>query len=95
MAKGIASHILAIVLILAIFMFFALLIIYNWLDTTNQQANETLCTAKILNYCTDWFTNGFKNKPWDWNSKGPQGCDKYHVTEPVSANDCKALLGIK
>jgi len=93
--KGVASHVLGIVLIMAVLMFFALLLVYNWVITTNQQATETLCTAKILNYCTDWFTNGFKDRPWNWDDKGPQGCEKFHVTQPVSSDDCKALVGIK
>ena len=90
-AKGIATHVLGIILIIAIFMFFTLLLVYGWVNTTSQQANETLCAAKILNYCADWLRNGFKERPWNWNDKGPQGCEKFHINPPVSSDDCTKL----
>ena len=92
MRKGIASHILGIVLIIAVFAFFLLLIVYTWINTTNEQASELLCSTKILNYCTDWMSNGFKDRPWNWNDKAPtSGCEQYHITEPVSPDDCKGI----
>lgn len=95
MRKGIASHVMTIVFIIAIFGFFILLLVYNWIVATGLQASETLCTAKILNYCTDWWKNGFNQIPWDWNGKDPQGCEKFNIRQPVNPDDCKALLGVK
>ena len=94
MSKGIAFHVLGIILIIAVFAFFIALIVYSWIDTSKIQASEIACTNKILNYCTDWLKNGFKDKPWNWNEKGPTtGCEQFHITEPVNPNDCKALVG--
>lgn len=94
MSKGVAMHVLGIILIIAVFAFFILLIVYSWIDTSNQQASQLLCSTKILNYCTDWMKNGFQDKPWNWNDKGPTtGCEQYHITEPVNPSDCKALVG--
>lgn len=92
-SKGIAAHVLTIIIIIALFGFFILLIVFDWIDTSNQQATQTLCTAKILNYCTDWFKNGFQNVPWDWGQKGPQGCEKFNINQPLNPTDCKNLLG--
>jgi len=93
--KGIAAHVLTIIVIIALFGFFILLIVFTWIDTSNQQASQALCSAKILSYCADWFKNGFKDIPWSWSQKGPQGCEKFNINQPVNPDDCKNLLGTK
>jgi hypothetical protein len=97
MRKGMASHILGIVLIIAVFSFFLVLIVYDWLNTQGLEANQFTCSSKLLNYCADWAGNGFNQKPWDWSQKDPKNCDipSIKISEPLSPADCKALLGTR
>jgi hypothetical protein len=96
LTKGIAAHVLGIVLLIAIFLFFIFLIAFDWIANTNMEANKATCLAKLLNYCTDWWKKDFKETPYSWSDKDPKNCEQQgiNIHQPVNPDDCKALLKI-
>jgi hypothetical protein len=93
----ISVHGLVLVVLLVLFIFAAFVIFYSWVTINNAQASTELCSVKLLNYCTDWYSKGFKDVPYDWSSKPPTGCEAspINIKQPANPVDCKSLLGIK
>ena len=82
---------------MGLFIFAIFVIFFNWIKIQNLQASQEVCSTKLLNYCTEWWKNDFKSKPYSWADQPPSGCEKdpINIHEPTDINDCKALIGIK
>lgn len=93
MNKGIAVHTIFLIAVIIIFLFFATVIFFPWINWSKVEANKFSCTAKLHSYCSDWEKSNFEKIPWDWNKKGPEGCEKIGIVEP-SEDKCKEVLGI-
>ena len=97
MSKAVAVHALVLVILMAVFIFAVFVIFFSWIKIENLQASKELCATKLLNYCTEWWKNGFKETPYNWAEQTPEGCEKdpINIQEPHDVSDCRALLGIK
>lgn len=93
---NIAIHATVMILIIAIFIFAIFVIFFNWIKIQGLQATKETCATKLLNYCTQWWKNSFKDVPYSWNDQPPSGCEKapVSISQPASPDDCKAILGI-
>lgn len=93
----ISVHAIFLIIVIGIFIFAIFVIFYSWINIQNLQASKELCATKLLNYCTEWWKNGFKQPPYDWNNQAPAGCEKapININQPTDSSDCKSLLGIK
>jgi hypothetical protein len=93
--KAIAAHTIFIIGVIIIFIFFVTVILFGYIDWSKTSASKFACTAKLENYCSDWSKSNppFSNTPWDWNSKGPSGCENspININQP-SSEDCKKLF---
>jgi len=92
MNKAIAAHAIFIVSVILIFLFFIAAIFFKWIDWSKLGANKFFCSAKLHSYCSDWKKTNFEKTPWNWNEKGPEGCEEFGIMQP-SQEDCEKLLG--
>lgn len=92
MKRGIATHTAVLVILIAIFFGFALLLFFRFIVSSTTQANTLLCGLKKWNYCVEWLKTQYDSnkRPYDWNKQGPSGCEKegIGVTEPKDGKDC-------
>lgn len=96
MKADLSMHSVFLVIVIGLFIFAMFVIFYNWININNLQASQEVCATKLLNYCTEWWKNGFKQSPYDWNQQAPSDCEKapININQPSSPDDCKKLLGI-
>jgi hypothetical protein len=90
--KAMAVHTIVLVIMMAFFAIVAFLILYQWTNYTNLEANRTSCAFKKVAYCTDWKANNYKSEPWNWGDKAPKSCDEFGITKPTASSDCESLL---
>jgi len=92
-SKGVAVNAIALIVIVVLVTFFALILYYKWYDTTNLSLSKTNCILKRADYCLEWAKNSYdpSNPPFDWDTKSPGGCDKVNVFKPLSAKDCTGV----
>lgn len=91
--KGAAINAAYLVLVIGLFLFASLVIFYRYFNFQNIEANRATCSAKLLNYCTEWWKNGFKKVPYNWNDVEPKDCsnDPIGIFEPTE-EECKGLV---
>ncbi|MBI4010265.1 MAG: hypothetical protein HY361_03700 [Candidatus Aenigmarchaeota archaeon] len=75
--KAIAVHTIFILITTVIFLFFAIIIIFGFLNIAGLEASQTTCTIKLLNYCTSWLAKGYADKPYKWADKDPKDCSQF------------------
>ena len=77
--KGIAVSTIFIIFTTVIFLFFAVIMIFGFINVTGLEASQASCSVKLTNYCITWAAKGFdeSNKPYKWNEKSPDGCSTY------------------
>jgi hypothetical protein len=91
--KAIAAHTIFIVGVITIFIFFVTATFFGWINWGGTSVSQFACSAKLLNYCSEWQKTGFTKTPWDWNKKDPKGCENppININQPTE-EDCKKLF---
>lgn len=94
-SKAIAVHAIFLVAVIMIFLFFVTVTFFGWIDWSGKEASKFSCTAKLHSYCSDWKKTDFTKTPWDWYTKGPEGCERKEIgiTKP-DRDKCEEVLGI-
>ena len=88
--KALAVHTIFIILTTVIFLFFAIIIIFGFLNIAGLEASATTCNIKLLNYCTAWAAKGFvDDKPYKWSDKPPIDCSKFLTIKDDSKGPTK------
>jgi len=94
--KAIAAHTIFIVGVIIIFVLFVTATLFGWIDWSGFSANKFVCTSKVYSYCSGWSKTGFTNAPWDWDKKGPEGCENPPINIDIpSIDECKKLFPSK
>lgn len=69
--KGIATHAIFIIILAAICIIFLMIVFANFIPTTGENTNTSLCWAKTINFCATFANSGedgYAEKPDDWDS---------------------------
>ena len=95
MSKGIAIHATTLAVMIVRFLFFPFIVFFVWMNWQKGEATKAACTAKYINYCTEWYNENYDpaKRPFDWDSTDPKGCEKdpINVYEPKTKEDCAFL----
>jgi len=77
--KALAMQTVFIILTVIMFMFFAVVIIFGFINIAALEANQATCSVKLSNYCLQWASKGFtdSDKPYEWSKKAPIDCSKF------------------
>ena len=91
--KAIATHTLALVIMMGMFAIIGLIFLYQWAGGTEAETSVASCTFKKISYCTDWRANNYAASPWNWESREPKGCETLDppITKPTQ-DECKQLM---
>jgi hypothetical protein len=84
MAKGIAVHALVVVALIAMLLFFALIIFWKWIGSQNMETTKAACAIKYSNCCLQLK----QDKPCDWANVPPKECETVQITEPADKDSC-------
>ena len=87
MRKAVAIQAVFLVGVIAIFLFFIIMILAQWINVSDLGGGKAGCTAKLYNYCSGLVSRG--KPPYSW----PSECNQYDVSEP-SKTDCCQLLKV-
>jgi hypothetical protein len=90
-SKAVAIHASMLVLMIALFLFIALVIFFGWINFQSVETTRASCTIKRFNFCVEWSKTDYKKEP-DWN-KPPKDCENnpINIGKP-SMDQCKDLL---
>jgi len=88
--KAIAVYSVTLVILIAFFLFLAIIVLMYWIGIQTEQTSKVACGLKLTGYCADWLKSGYDNsaRPDWWSMNDPKDCDKIGIMEP-SADDCK------
>jgi len=88
--KAIAAHSIFLVGVIAMLLFFTVVIFWEWISSNQTEATKAACIVKLKNFCLKWTSSG--NKP-DWDSINPQNCEDLDppILEP-SQDYCNNLI---